>query len=144
MKNENTALTFNSYEAIKAGKTTEEQALEGLEGFLNIIVDALETEDPSLTIERAGFGERWPLLCYLVSMEPAGRIALPKGYPYYSLSVGDEIRISVLDEDGTPVYSVPLMLQAEGASARVSRELGRRAFLGAEWTPYVPEHVAGS
>lgn len=55
MKNENTALTFNSYEAIKAGKTTEEQALEGLEGFLNIIVDALETEDPSLTIERAGF-----------------------------------------------------------------------------------------
>lgn len=143
LKEENTPLTFNSYEAINAGETTDEQALEGLEGFLNIIVDALESEDPSLTIERAGFGERWPLIYYLVSMEPAGTVSLPIGYPYFSLTVGDEIQISVLDEDGTPVYSAPLMLQAQSMPARVSRELGRRAFLGAEWTPYVPEHALG-
>lgn len=149
LKEENTPLTFNSYEAIKAGETTEEQALEGLEGFLNIIVDALETEYPSLTIEHAGFGGRQQLMCHLVMMEPAGRIALPKRYPYYSLSVGDEIQLSLLNDNGEPVYSMPLMLQAEGMTlpkaqstpARVSRELGRRAFLGAEWVPYVPEHA---
>jgi hypothetical protein len=141
LKEDSAPLTFNSYEAIKAGETTDEQALEGLEGFLNIIVDALESEDPSLTIERAGFGERWPLIYYLVSMEPAGTVSLPIGYPYFSLTVGDEIRITVLDEDGAPFYSAPLMLQAQSAPARVSRELGRRAFLGAEWVPYVPEHA---
>lgn len=149
MKNENTALTFNSYEAIKAGKTTHSQTLRGLEGFLNIIVDAMETEYPHLTIAHAGFGERWHLICHLILMEPAGTVSLPLGYPYFSLSVEDEIRLSVLDEGGTPVYSMPLLLQPEGmvipkaqsVPARVPRELGRRAFLGAEWVPYVPEHA---
>lgn len=139
-----TVLTFNSYEAIKAGKTTHSQTLRGLEGFLNIIVDALESEDPSLTIERAGFGERWPLICFLVSMEPAGTVSLPLGYPYFSLTGGDDIQLSLLNDNGDPVYSVPLMLQAEGTTTpkaqSVPRELGRRAFLGAEWVPYAPEH----
>lgn len=142
-------LTFNSFEAVKQGITTEEQACFGLEGFLNVIVDALETRDQGLTISLAGFGKSSLLMHHLITMPPAGRLSMPVDYKHFSITVGDDISLTILSDTGAPLYSMPLILNLEGMQLtkalaypiKLPRALGRKAFRCAEWMPYVAEHA---
>lgn len=142
-------LTFNSYEAVKQGITTEEQARFGLEGFLNVIADALETRDQGLTVSLAGFGKSSLLMHHIITMPPAGSISMPVDCKHFSITVGDSISLTILNDMGEPLYSMPLILNLGGMQLTMAlaypvnlpHALGRRAFRVAEWTPYGAERA---